>query len=93
MSRGQFRVDATNPNFSDGTQQQAIAYHDPKIQQNDNDLALVPRSPVAVQTLQGAGVEDTVANAPRKLVLEREAVREATDLRAAISAGALLYTF
>ena len=93
MSRGQFKAEATNPLaiLSDGTsdiQQEPIGYRDPNIQQHDNALALVPRSPWAVQTPQGSGSEGAVANVPRKLVLEREAVREATNLKAAITAGA-----
>ena len=85
MSRGGFNVEATNRMFSNGAsgiQQKAIAYRDPDVQRNDNDLALVPQSP------QGSGVKGAVANVPRKLVLERETVREATGLQTAVTAGA-----
>ena len=83
MSRGEYKVEAANPMFSDGAsgiQQKAIAYRDPDVQRNDNDLA--PQAP------QGSGEEGAVANVPRKLVLERETVREATGLQTAVTAGA-----
>ena len=73
--------------FSDGAsdiQQKAIAYRDPDVQRNDDDLALVPQAP------QSSGEEGAVANVPSKLVhvLERETVREATGLQTAVTAGA-----
>ena len=93
MSRGQYKVEAADPDDdTSDIELKAIAHRDPNVQQNGNDINTLTPAAV-VQASQGAGAEGAVANQPKKLVVEiqSERVREATE--AVVTAGALLLLY